>query len=89
MVLVGATIVGAIGTRWQGDIKRSTKKQHFDFTTLSEAEASIRQGEEMGYFKLGSTVVLLFAEGEQISWCEGLQAGSSIRYGQAFARSNQ
>ncbi|CDZ76193.1 Phosphatidylserine decarboxylase proenzyme [Legionella massiliensis] len=85
MVLVGATIVGAIGTRWQGDIQRSEQKQYFDFATLSEAEASIKQGDEMGYFKLGSTVVLLFAKGQEISWHEGLKAGTNIRYGQAFA----
>lgn len=88
MVLVGATIVGAIGTRWQGDIPRSKQNQHLNLADLSGANAPIKQGEEMGYFKLGSTVVLLFAEGKRVHWLNDLQAGSRIRYGQAIATSS-
>ncbi|MBA2652039.1 MAG: phosphatidylserine decarboxylase [Tatlockia sp.] len=83
MVLVGATIVGAIGTRWQGDLKRSRKIQKLDLSSL-EAKSFIKQGEEMGYFKLGSTVILLFAEGKEIHWQESLKAESSICYGQSM-----
>lgn len=86
MVLVGATIVGAIGTRWQGDIKRSPQKQYLNFAELSQSEANVRQGEEMGYFKLGSTVVLLFADGQRVHWLNDLVPGTSIRYGQAFGQ---
>lgn len=85
MVLVGATIVGAIGTRWQGDIKRSNKKQYFNYVGQDQVNTHILQGEEMGYFKLGSTVVLLFADGKKVHWLDGLHSGKSIRYGQAFA----
>ncbi|MDI9818040.1 MULTISPECIES: archaetidylserine decarboxylase [unclassified Legionella] len=84
MVLVGATIVGAIGTRWHGDIKRSAKKQAY-YIDPKESANTILQGEEMGYFKLGSTVILLFAEGNQIHWHDDLYPGQSIRYGQALA----
>ncbi len=83
MVLVGATIVGAIGTRWHGDIKRSKKKEHFNYKQ-SSFNTQLKQGEEMGFFKLGSTVVLLFAEGAQMQWKESLQAGSPIRYGEGM-----
>ncbi|WP_028372417.1 archaetidylserine decarboxylase [Legionella lansingensis] len=84
MVLVGATIVGAIGTRWHGDLKRSRKKQYFTYTGPEQLDTQILQGEEMGYFKLGSTVVLLFADGERVHWLKDLAPGQSIRYGQAF-----
>jgi phosphatidylserine decarboxylase len=87
MVLVGATIVGAIGTRWLGEIKRSRQQQHFDFAALDKKEASIKQGEEMGYFKLGSTVILLFAQEKPIHWVDGIRAGTRIQYGQALASS--
>ncbi|MBA2657294.1 MAG: phosphatidylserine decarboxylase [Tatlockia sp.] len=87
MVLVGATIVGAIGTRWQGDIKRSRQRQQLNLASISEEQAFVKKGEEMGYFKLGSTVVLLFADGEKFHWQENLKAGSSIRYGQALGQS--
>ncbi|OCH99412.1 phosphatidylserine decarboxylase [Legionella jamestowniensis] len=86
MVLVGAAIVGAIGTKWHGDLKRSRKKQHFSYADLEQTNIAMLQGEEMGYFKLGSTVVLLFAEGEKVHWLDDLTAGQSIRYGQAFGK---
>ncbi len=84
MVLVGATIVGAIGTTWQGDIKRSKIQTRTTFPTTLEEKTSFLQGEEMGYFKLGSTVILLFADSKQVHWVPGLQAGSPIQYGNPF-----
>lgn len=82
MILVGATIVGAIGTRWQGDIQHSKHKRLIDLSSLNEAERQVKQGEEMGYFKLGSTVILLFAE--QAQWSEHLKPGSNLCFGQAL-----
>jgi phosphatidylserine decarboxylase len=86
VVLIGAIIVGAIGTCWQGDIKRSLQKRYVNLAALSPSETSVKQGEEMGYFKLGSTVVLLFADGKRMHWRDGLVGGSSIRYNQALGR---
>ncbi|MGQ3891770.1 archaetidylserine decarboxylase [Legionella sp. CNM-4043-24] len=83
MVLVGATIVGAIGTSWHGDLQRASKPRHFDYQ--NSEPVNLAQADEMGYFKLGSTVVLLFADGEQVQWEDELKAGTSIRYGQALA----
>jgi phosphatidylserine decarboxylase len=80
MVLVGATIVGAIGTAWAGDIARGRKNRH---TTYHEP-LLLKKGEEMGYFKLGSTVILLFAEKHRLQWEKGLNAGDKIQFGQAF-----
>jgi phosphatidylserine decarboxylase len=82
MVLVGATIVGAIGTSWHGDIKRS--KNRVDFKYQDKKPNSLAQGEEMGYFKLGSTVVLLFANDMKVQWNKELVAGTSIRWGEAL-----
>lgn len=80
MVLVGATIVGAIGTSWEGDIARSAQPRHTNYTE----EISIEKAEEMGYFKLGSTVILLFANGAKLKWQDGLSCGDKIRFGQAL-----
>ena len=86
MVLVGATIVGAIGTQWHGDVLRTDKQRHFAYqdTTLSLQKAA-----EMGYFKLGSTVIVLFANGDQVQWQNHLQSGDKIRLGQALATIRQ
>jgi phosphatidylserine decarboxylase len=83
MVLVGATIVGAIGTSWHGDLKRARKKTGFDYTQDS-MHKMMGQGDEMGFFKLGSTVILLFANGKQVQWNGNLKAGSAIRFGEAI-----
>ncbi|HAT3858214.1 TPA: phosphatidylserine decarboxylase [Legionella pneumophila] len=84
MVMVGATIVGAIGTSWHGDVKRSKKLERFDYSERF-SDKIISQGSEMGYFKLGSTVVLLFANGEKIQWDKELLAGSKIQLGKPMA----
>lgn len=84
MVLVGATIVGAIGTYWHGDIQRRSDAYELPLLTVNDKKAHLQQQEEMGYFKLGSTVILLFAENASLDWVSSLQAQSSIQLGQAL-----
>lgn len=87
MVLVGATIVGAIGTSWHGEILRSKKSISYNYFS-DEKPQILQQGSEMGYFKLGSTVVLLFANESKLHWRKQLKAGSAIRFGEAIADSS-
>lgn len=82
MVLVGATIVGSIGTSWQGDVKRSSKLLHTLYSEGTHEPVILDKGAEMGYFKLGSTVVVLFADGQQVNWQEGLCSGDSVKFGE-------
>lgn len=76
MVLVGAAIVGAIGTSWGGDLPRSKSNRSYQYT-----DKAFKKADEMGYFKLGSTVIVLFAN-EKVQWDKRLQAGSTIQFGQ-------
>jgi phosphatidylserine decarboxylase len=59
MVLVGATIVGSMQTVWHGVVNPPRSK---DILSWSYAQQNIHlaQGDEMGRFLLGSTVVMLF-----------------------------
>ncbi len=59
MVLVGATIVGSMATAWHGVVnaRRSGKLSQWDY---SNQNILLKQGEEMGRFLLGSTVIMLF-----------------------------
>lgn len=82
MVLVGATIVGAIGTSWHGDVPRRRKRTHFSYKDKQDNTMILQQAAEMGYFKLGSTVILLFAESAKMQWREDLSAGTPIRFGE-------
>ena len=89
MVLVGATIVGAIGTHWGGDIIRSHTPSHTVYPEEPARRISLEKADEMGYFKLGSTVILLFADNKRVQWQNGFQAGDKIRFGQAFGKITQ
>jgi len=63
MVLVGATIVASIETIWAGTITPPAGKDVFTWTYPATGVDAIRlnKGDEMGRFKLGSTVVSTFA----------------------------
>jgi phosphatidylserine decarboxylase len=63
MVLVGATIVGSMATAWHGIVNppRTGQLRSWDY---ADKNITLRQGEEMGKFLLGSTVVMLFPQGD-------------------------
>jgi phosphatidylserine decarboxylase len=85
MVMVGATIVGSIATSWHGDVLRCKQSQLLDYTRSQMKPIQLQQGAEMGHFKLGSTVILLFAEGPRLRWQPQLKAGSGVHLYQALA----
>ena len=63
MVLVGATIVASIETTWAGTITPPAGKDLFRWSYPATGVDSVHfeKGDEMGRFKLGSTVVTTFA----------------------------
>lgn len=81
MVLVGAMIVAGIETVWSGPV---TPAGHgvleFGYGDATPPP-SLRKGEEMGRFQLGSTVILLFPSAT-VTWEAELAAGSTLRMGQ-------
>lgn len=83
MVLVGATIVASIGTVWAGTVTPPTGKHVHSWEYPASGDQAIRltKGEEMGHFKLGSTVVLTFPE-DSIDFADELTAGSMTRMGE-------
>ena len=62
LVLVGTTIVGSMATVWHGQVNppRTGVLRQWDY---AKGQVSLQQGEEMGRFLLGSTVVMLFPQG--------------------------
>lgn len=85
MVLVGAMIVAGIETVWSGqEAPRLKKPIHTPFINQSSSPIRLEKGEEMGRFKLGSTVILLFGE-DRISWDESLDATSPVQLGKTIA----
>ncbi len=59
LTLVGATIVGSMATVWHGIVNPPRSKNIREWTYLDQ-QITLKKGEEMGRFLLGSTVVMLF-----------------------------
>ncbi len=86
MVLVGATIVRSIETVWAGEITppRGKDVTRWDYPSEGEKSVHLKKGEEMGRFKLGSTVVCLFGK-DAIEFTADIKAGATTRLGELFA----
>ena len=82
LVLVGAMIVGSVETRWAGVVVPGRRQVT---STLYEGEQAISfdKGEEMGRFRLGSTVIVVMPKGA-VSWNSNQVAGKTVRMGEAF-----
>ena len=82
MVLVGAMIVAGIETVWSGQVCPLPKQAQVQ--DYSQGPIKLEKGEEMGRFKLGSTVILCFPE-DAVKFLEEIQASSPLQMGQAIA----
>ena len=82
LVLVGATIVGSMATVWHGQVNppRPGKVREWRYGDLPIA---LQAGEEMGRFLLGSTVVMLFPQG-QLAFNPDWAPARKIRMGEAM-----
>jgi phosphatidylserine decarboxylase len=59
LILVGATIVGSMSTAWHG-VVNPPRVGRVTTWLYEDQTINFKQGEEMGRFLLGSTVVMLF-----------------------------
>jgi phosphatidylserine decarboxylase len=82
MALVGATIVGSMATVWHGVVNPPRPGVPREWA-YDEPPVVLGQGEEMGRFLLGSTVVMLFPEGT-IRFNPDWSPGRPIRMGEAM-----
>ncbi|UDG79680.1 archaetidylserine decarboxylase [Candidatus Steffania adelgidicola] len=87
-ILVGATIIGNIETVWGGALPSSQggkiKRWQYPHADADEA-VIILKGQEMGRFKLGSTVINLFPA-KNVLLYDHLFSGYVTRVGQCLAR---
>ncbi len=80
LVLVGATIVGSMATPWHGVVNPPRPGVVREWT-YDDQDLSLKQGDEMGRFLLGSTVVLLWPK-NTIALNPAWQAAQSVRLGE-------
>jgi len=89
MVLVGATIVASIETIWAGTVTPPAGKDVFswNYPTTGDNAITLKKGEEMGRFKLGSTVILAWGA-NQAEFLSDQHPETVTRMGTPFAKIN-
>mgnify|MGYP002142277955 CR=1 FL=1 len=80
LVLVGATIVGSMATPWHG-VVNPPRPGNVREWTYDDQDLNLKQGDEMGRFLLGSTVVLLWPK-NTIALNPAWQAAQGVRLGE-------
>ena len=86
MVLVGATIVASIETTWAGTITPPAGKDIFrwQYPATGIDAITFKKGDEMGRFKLGSTVVSTFAP-NMVEFTSNAEPETVTRLGELYA----
>lgn len=79
VVLVGAMIVASINTVWHGEVTPPGKKNVSQWVYPPGKE--LIRGDEIGSFKLGSTVVVLFGP-QMMEWIENLKPEMDVKLGE-------
>ena len=86
LILVGATIVGSMATVWHGVINPprtpDVREWHYP-ESAGQLAVELKQGDEMGRFLLGSTVVMLFPKGP-LRFNADWVAGRGVRLGEVM-----
>lgn len=83
LVLVGATIVGSMATVWHG-IVNPPRIGHIKEWVYTDQNITLQQGEEMGRFLLGSTVVMLFPK-DTVKFNANWAAEKPVQLGEKMA----
>ena len=82
MVMVGALNVGSMETVWAGQITPA-KDRIINDTKYSDSDVRLAQGQEMGRFNMGSTVILLFPN-DVMQWTSEIAANKGIVMGESI-----
>ncbi|MCH9697728.1 MAG: archaetidylserine decarboxylase [Gammaproteobacteria bacterium] len=84
LVLVGAMIVASIETVWHGVVTPPTRRKVQSWS-YNDQTITLEKGEEMGRFKLGSTIVVLFPK-EAIRWESEIQPEHTVKMGSSIGQ---
>ncbi len=82
LIMVGALNVGSISTPWTGEI-RPRKRGVVEPLDIGSAPCNLDKGALLGWFNMGSTVILLLPEGAA-EWHDALVPGLPVRMGEAI-----
>ena len=80
LIFVGALNVGSISTPWTGEL-RPRKAGVVDALDLSRHTTQVAKGDLLGWFNMGSTVIVLMPPGV-CEWDDDLEPGETLRMGE-------
>jgi phosphatidylserine decarboxylase len=83
VIFVGALNVGSISTPWSGEI-RPRANGVVDVLDLDSRRTELCRGDLLGWFNMGSTVILLLPEGA-CEWHMHMRPGETLRMGTSIA----
>lgn len=82
LIFVGALNVGSITTPWTGEL-RPRHNGIVESIELGDEVIDIAKGQLLGWFNMGSTVILLLPNGSS-AWNDKMTAGSTLQMGEAI-----
>jgi phosphatidylserine decarboxylase len=84
LIMVGALNVGSISTLWSGEVRpRSSGVSSAIDLHNTTVSTSVRKGGLLGWFNMGSTVILLMPP-DTCSWQSNLTAGNTVLMGESI-----
>jgi phosphatidylserine decarboxylase len=84
LILIGALFVGSMETIWAGVLPPAPSSQPQSWRYSEINAPTFQQGEEIGRFNMGSTVILLL-DGQRCFWNPQLTVESKVLMGHALA----
>lgn len=80
VILVGAMIVASMATVWSGILPPEDKITH---TSYQAGQVTLKKGDEMGHFQLGSTVIMLLPQ-HRFAFEASLELGQKVKMGETM-----
>jgi len=82
VIFVGALNVGSISTPWSGEV-RPRKHGVVEIIGLDDGPRTVRKGDLLGWFNMGSTVIVLLPA-NTCDWNSDLKPGATVRMGETI-----
>lgn len=83
VILVGALNVGSITTPWSGEIRPRQRGVVEEVELQSSASRTLRKGDLLGWFNMGSTVIMLLPP-NCCNWTDRLVKGQTLQMGETI-----
>lgn len=80
LVSVGASVVGSIVPFWSAGENSSRKQFIKEWNRGPDQKAQINKGDELAYFRMGSTVILLFEDSSKLD-LDSLKENMLVKFG--------